>query len=343
MSISYLVLLHLAGILGGLTLKYFHIPAGALIGALVAVMGLNALCSVTITYPINLKIGIQIISGMVIGTRFTRADGKTLKTMMQPIIFLVLMLLSINFAFAMIMSASTDLAFMTSFFACAPGGVSDLALVAADFGAEVEQVAFLQLFRLVTVIIIFPPFIRRLLSIKETKSKSIENKTPGNGGTSGTHLFSVLIAGIGGLLFLFFHIPAGAILGAIFTIALLNLATDKASYPRFLKSAVQILAGCYIGSRVTFQTFTEGKVLLFPAVILLVELFVMVFLTASVLHTFCKMDWATALFSSTPGGISEMGLISEELGLETPKIVLMHTVRILAVLGILPSLAHLMT
>jgi uncharacterized membrane protein AbrB (regulator of aidB expression) len=36
-----------------------------------------------------------------------------------------------------------------------------------------------------------------------------------------------------------------------------------------------------------------------------------------------------------------MWLISDELGLQTPKIVLMHTFRILAVLGVLPVLAGL--
>jgi len=104
---------------------------------------------------------------------------------------------------------------------------------------------------------------------------------------------------------------------------------------------VQIFAGTYIGSKITAQTFLEIDILFAPALILTVELFVMAFLTAYILHKACKMDWATALFSSTPGGIQEMGLISDELGLQTPKIVLMHTFRILAVLGVLPVLAGL--
>lgn len=341
MAILYFLLLHGVGTLGGLFFKRLRIPAGALIGSLLAVMGFTALSSASYIYPINLRMGIQMLSGMVIGTRFTRKDIKTLKTMVQPVIILVIMLLAINFAFAKIMSVTTDLSFMTSFFACAPGGVSDLALVAVDFGAQLEQVAILQLFRLVSVIIIFPPLIRHLLSINNIKSKRTDIILPARTNTVKMHLISLFSACIGGLLFLILHIPAGAILGAIFAIALLNLATDKASYPTFLKSGVQILAGCYIGSRVTFQTFLGGSVLLLPAAILLLELFVMAFLTAFVLHRFCTMEWATALFSSTPGGISEMGLISEELGLETPKIVLMHTIRILAVLGVLPALAQL--
>jgi membrane AbrB-like protein len=154
-------------------------------------------------------------------------------------------------------------------------------------------------------------------------------------------LATIACALTGGLLFNAAAIPAGAILGSIVGVALLNLVSDKANYPKVLKILVQIAAGSYIGSRITVQTLFEIKVLVLPALILTIELFFMAFFTAAILHKVCHLDWATSLFSSTPGGIQEMGLISDELGLETPKIVLMHTFRILAVLGILPLIAGL--
>ncbi|MDT4762820.1 AbrB family transcriptional regulator [Sphaerochaeta sp. PS] len=340
MTLLYLILLHIAGGAGGFLLKRLRIPAGALIGSLLAAMLFNTLYSVAPAYPKELRLVIQIISGMVIGTRFTQSDIKMLKTMVKPVIILVIMLLAINMAFAYLMEMCTSLSFMTSFFACAPGGVSDLALVATDFGATMEHVALLQLFRLISVIIIFPPMIRKILphtdvqiqpkgAVKSTKPSSLKG-----------YLLSLATAFAGGGAFLLLQIPAGAILGSIFAIALLNIVTDKAAYPKPIKPWVQIFAGCYIGSKVTFQTIMEGKILLLPALILMVELFVMAFLTAFVLHKVCRLNWGTALFSATPGGIAEMGLISDELGLETPKIVLMHTFRILAVLGVLPLIAQ---
>jgi len=345
MIIAYLLFLHLTGSVGGLIAKRMRIPAGALIGSLLAAMVFNATYPVIPTYPKDLRLGIQILSGMVIGTRFTQADIKTLKTMVLPVIILVVMLLSINLGFAALMSRFTALSFMTSFFACAPGGVSDLALVAADFGATMEHVALLQLFRLISVIIIFPNIIRRLLPKKEMVLKptiqlTSEMKEKPNKQRYLSYLVSAATAFTGGGTFVLLGIPAGAILGSIFAIVLLNLATNGASYPSFLKPMVQIFAGCYIGSKVTFHTLMEGNILLLPALILLVELFVMAFLTAFVLNKVCHLNWGTALFSATPGGITEMGLIADEMGLETPKIVLMHTFRILAVLGVLPLIAQ---
>lgn len=338
MNLLPLLVLHVVGgATGALLLRRLRIPAGgALIGALVAVMILNSFQSNATIYPEDLRVFVQILSGLVIGTRFTRSDIKTLKTMVFPIIILVLTLLSTNLLFAFIMQHFTSLSFMTSFFACAPGGVSDLALVATDFGGAVmEHVALLQLFRLVSVIIVFPPMIRAMLKIDEKASPPAKTMTRVGSSISVSpswFLATIACALTGGLLFNAVSIPAGgAILGSIVGVALLNLVSDKATYPKVLKILVQIAAGSYIGSRITVQTLFEIKVLLLPAVILTIELFFMAFFTAAILHKFCRLDWATSLFSSTPpGGIQEMGLISDELGLETPpKIVLMHTFRIL--------------
>jgi len=343
MNLLPLLILHGAGVAGALLLRRLRIPAGTLIGALVAVMILNSFQSTATTYPKDLRVFVQIFSGLVIGTRFTRADIKTLKTMVFPVIILVVTLLTTNLLFAFIMYHFTSLSFMTSFFACAPGGVSDLALVATDFGAVMEHVALLQLFRLVSVIIVFPPIIRAMLKIDETVSPAKEKSRAGSSKSVPIHWFLATIACAltGGLFLNAAGIPAGAILGSIVGVALLNLASDKATYPRILKMLVQIAAGSYIGSRITIQTLFDIKILLLPAVILTIELFFMAFFTAAILHKICHLDWATSLFSSTPGGIQEMGLISDELGLETPKIVLMHTFRILAVLGVLPLIAGL--
>ncbi len=348
--ILQLLIMHAVGTLGGLLARKVRIPAGALIGSLITVIAFNAFTNATIIYPENLRIIIQICSGLVIGCRFTRADIKELRIMFKPVIVLVVFLLLINLIFAYIMAYFSELSLMTAFFACAPGGISDLVIISADFGANPEQVALLQLFRFVFVVSIFPPLMKRLF-LKDDIATPLQD-IPHKAATKGRFLFSFamarrmgvsfLVAAIGGICFFLLGIPAGPILGAIAAIIILNLATDSATYPRFFKTAIQLLAGCYIGSKVTLQTLMEGSELLVPLFILVVELFVMAFLTAFVIYKTSKLDFATALFSSTPGGITEMGIIAEEMGLDTPKIVLMHTIRIIAVIGMLPFLVGIL-
>lgn len=344
MNLLLFVLLHVVGALGGLLLRKLRLPAGALVGAMLGVMIFNSFTTLAPSSPHELRILVQIVSGLVIGTRFSRSDVQSLRTMALPVIVLVTVLLATNLVFAFLMEHFTSLSFMTSFFACAPGGVSDLALVATDFGAVMEHVALLQLFRLSLVIIVFPPMIRAMLKIKQPGNHLNQRETPrANKQTKSLHHYvsTFLCALAGGLLLYVLKVPAGTILGSIIAVAILNVARQNAVYPSCVKVLVQIFAGTYIGSKITAQTFLEVKFLLVPSFILTLELFVMAFLTAYILHKVCRMDWATALFSSTPGGIQEMGLISDELGLQTPKIVLMHTFRILAVLGVLPVLAGL--
>ena len=364
-----LVLLHVFGFAGGLLARRLKIPAGGLIGSLLAVLLFNTILGAYPVYPLEFRVVIQMFAGLVIGCRFTRSDIRNLKLMLKPVVLLVVLLILINLLFAFLMAQVSNVSLMTAFFACAPGGVSDLALVAADFGAEMEQVALLQLFRLVFVVIVFPPIMKKMFPTHAT------DVTPATHATDAIHpmqhelaksskengfsheevipsqsllvrsmwfFISSIVAIAGGYLFKYIGIPAGAIVGAIFGMILLNLATNKATYPGLLKTAVQLLAGCYIGSKMTSQVLSEIPTLAIPLVVLILELFFMAFVTAYIIHKLTKLNFATALFSSIPGGITEMSIISEEMGLDTPKIVLMHTCRIIAVLSILPSLVRIL-
>ncbi len=350
-----LVLLHVFGIGGGLLAKRLRIPAGGLIGSLLAVLLFNTFSRAYPLYPLEFRVVIQMFAGLVIGCRFTRSDIRNLKLMIKPVVLLVLLLILINLLFAFLMAQVSNVSLMTAFFACAPGGVSDLALVAADFGAEMEQVAILQLFRLMFVVVVFPPIMKKMFSShpihplhaepdlpSADSSSNLVGKGPAKSGIGRLiwMVVSSIVAITGGYLFNYIGFPAGAIVGAIFSIILLNLATDKAAYPRVLKTIVQLLAGCYIGSKMTSQVLSEIPKLMLPLAVLIIELFFMAFVTAYIIHKLTKLNFATALFSSIPGGITEMSIISEEMGLDTPKIVLMHTCRIIAVLAILPSLVR---
>ena len=60
---------------------------------------------------------------------------------------------------AVIISRCTDMDLVTALFACAPGGLTDMALIAADLGADSTKVAGMQMLRLVSVIALYPTII----------------------------------------------------------------------------------------------------------------------------------------------------------------------------------------
>lgn len=181
-----------------------------------------------------------------------------------------------------------------------------------------------------------------ILRIPTPTEVSYSEAGSANGGNRNVDfLLTLTSAAVGGVGFYLLKIPAGAILGAIIGTVVFNLVTERAYYPPWAKTTAQAGAGTYIGSKITIQVMIASKVLFVPALLLIVELIVMALVTGFFLRTICKMSWPTALFSATPAGIQEIGLISDEMGLETPKIVLLHTVRVMSVLSFLPFLVQL--
>lgn len=310
---------------------------------------LNLLSNHSATYPPGLRLVIQSCSGIVIGSRFKYSDLRDLRQMVLPIIILVIMMLFFNVAFAMVISQVTNLTAITALLACAPGGVSDIALVASDFGANTEQVALLQIFRFVTVILFFPLFVKKFFC-KDTGENHKTDRTDTasdekqillkNTGIKKLALF-IPAAALASLLFRMLNIPAGALIGSMLITLILNMTVGDVYIPKIFKTVLQLLAGCYIGSRITMDAILSLKSLVLPMLLIIVELLLMVFVTSWMIGRITKIDKKTCLFSCIPGGMSEMGMIAEEMRLDLPKIMLMHSCRLVAVICLIPVFAGL--
>ena len=60
-------------------------------------------------------------------------------------------------------------------------------------------------------------------------------------------LLTILVAAAGSYLFYKFRIPAGALIGAIIFSAALNIITGVGTFPGFMKTVLQAVAGAFIG------------------------------------------------------------------------------------------------
>lgn len=345
MNVLLLLCLHIAAALGAFLLLRIKAPAAALVGSMFGVVIFFVVTSTEVAYPPALRLVAQVLSGLIIGMRFSRRDVQALKSMGGPALLLLTLTTVVNLAFSFFMFEATDFNYMTALFTTGLGGVSDLALIATDFGADMEQVALLQLFRLVTVVIVFPPMVKAMIGRKSPALPGTRAKASGEEKIRYRSIkFTTTLAAafVGGIAFDLLHIPAGGILGSIIATALWNILTTRGGTPASMKSVAQTMAGAYIGSNLTVATLLQIKLLFVPYLILVIEIFVTAYLGAWLFSRLFKFDWATALFCAAPGGIQVMGLIGEDLGLDPPKIVLLHTVRILGALTIIPILARLL-
>jgi len=355
---AYLVLIHAVGLAGGLFAKRLRIPAGALLGSMALVTVFNIAAGSGFHYPPDLRLIVQVAAGAAIGLSFTHADIPALRRLAKPAAILVSMLGGFNILFALLISRLTGFDLITALFATAPGGVSDMALIAADFGANIQKVAILQLFRFVFIVSMFPFIVRKMLQKSrgpntgdleqkeaEIKTESREQKTerPKLRVLIAKSARTLLAAGAGAALARWLGLPAGGIIGALAATVMLGTIFQAAYLPKWTRTAIQIFAGCFIGSQISPATLIYLQLLFLPMALILAQLMLMTFGTAWVLRRFCKMDRATSLFSSIPGGFMEMNIIAQEMGLPVPEIVLMNTCRLIGVICMMPILLFLFT
>lgn len=152
------------------------------------------------------------------------------------------------------------------------------------------------------------------------------------------------LAGAGGLLGEASGLPAGALLGALMTVAAYNLSTDGAAQlPAVIRDTSRILVGTVIGSLVTPALLSSLGVHL-PWAVLFTALIILAGLMAGwLLARLTGLDMPTALLSCSPGGMPEMSALASELGARVDVVLGIHVIRKIIVLIVVPLLVLQLT
>lgn len=151
------------------------------------------------------------------------------------------------------------------------------------------------------------------------------------------------VAAVGGMLFRWLGITAGALTGGMLASAIYCILRGTVKFPNGLKFLLQIMAGAYIGIGIDRACVATMPNLLAPALIMAFGIYLFVFLMAWLMHRLFNLDMAVCLLSCTPGGVQEMSLLSEELGSDTAKIAVMQTIRLIFVILLFPTMLSIIT
>lgn len=155
-------------------------------------------------------------------------------------------------------------------------------------------------------------------------------------------VLTAVVAAVCGIIGKWSGVPVGALLFALIGVIALKLLFDKAYLPIWMKRAAQVLSGCYIGSSVTLQDVLELKELI-PAVILLLLGYTAACLViGSIISRPCGMSRRESMLAATPAGASDMALISADLGVQSPYLIVLQVVRMLVVISVFPQIIHLL-
>lgn len=333
---------------GGMLGRRCKLPAGFLTGAIIAVVVCN-LASSQMYFPGELRPYVQIASGALVGSRIKRKDLHGMLQLIAPGIILIIGMLTMNILFGLLLYHFTNLDAFTAFYGAAPGGMQDMGLIAQDFGADPVIVSVIQLVRLVFILTCFPFFYRKVN--QPTKNES-DNECYKDAPSQKVQLdiitskkdktirliLTVALAILGGLAFKAIGVPGGALTGAMLLVIAFGIITEKSYFPANLKGTIQIFAGAYIGSQVQLSSLTTMRELLVPLFLLCIGIMIVTYVVAFIMSKVSKLDMVSCMLMSTPGGLSEMTLLADEFGCNVPKVVVIHTLRVMVVISLFPTI-----
>ena len=341
MDIINLILTLIIAILGGYLASKKKVPAAYMLGALFLVALFN-ICSNKAFLPNYFKFITQIATGTFIGSKFRSEDIKMLKKVIIPGMTMVLLMITFSFILSYLMSTFLGIDNLTSFFATAPGGIMDISLIAYDFKANSSQVALLQLIRLISVISFVPFFTKKCYERSNKKNISFKQEIKNEIKEDKSFLFTVIVGIIGGIIGYFSHLPAGTMSCSMALVAYFNVKTHKAYMPLTLRKIIQSFGGALIGAKVTLSDVIALKNLILPIILIIIGFCLMNILVGFFLYKTTKFSLSTALLSASPGGMSDISLMAEDLGANGPQVASMQFLRAIFIVGVYPIIIKIL-
>ena len=161
--LATLALYLLAGTTVGLLALLSGIPAAPLAGALLGagIVSMSGQLEPA-TWPTGTRTALEIGIGTGIGTGLTRASLEQLQLLWRPAVLITLALVMTGVVVGLWTSRLLGIDPVVALLGAAPGGISGMSLVGAEFGVG-AAVAALHAVRLITVLLVLPLVVRLIV------------------------------------------------------------------------------------------------------------------------------------------------------------------------------------
>jgi hypothetical protein len=354
---NFIITLITALIFGFIALR-LKVPAGALLGSVVGIIILNSFTEMAL-FPDEIKIFSTSLIGAYVGCNVTREDIRQMRIIAKPVAVMVLIMFSYNMISSILLTKTSGLDFTTAFLAMSPAGIADMSLIALEMGANAPAVTTIQMMRLIAVITLCPFVIKGNISffrkrgyvesllVEPVKEDSKEISL----GESGKYknvkkikrnklAVTIFIAIITGIIGKISGFPAGNLLFPMCAIIAVNLSKEYAYMPTSIRRFAQMLSGALIGIQFSLKDLLMIWDSIVPVFMAVIGWIIINQIMGVIINRWAKIPLTTALFSSAPGGLTDMGIIAAELGGNSAVITSFQFARVLSVVMFYPILIH---
>ncbi len=157
------LLIYLAiGFVGGVLGAQTKLPAGVMLGAVLAVIGTKLIFRASWATPAAYGFFCQVVLGVLIALTYRPGMFREMGYLILPIVISTVYLVVCGFLLAFIFKKWLPLDFPTAYIATSPGGMSALVPMAPDLGVNAALISSFHFFRIFFVLCT-APFIFKLM------------------------------------------------------------------------------------------------------------------------------------------------------------------------------------
>ena len=142
--------------LGGLLGCKLKIPAGAMVGAMLAVIIFKMVTKLDWDVPRNFNLGLQILLGLMVGSTFHPDMLKIMGQIIFPVVTSTLFLVGTGLVLSLLFTKFGILDIGTAYLGTSPGAMSALIVLALDNKTNPALVTCFHFFRVVFIILTTP-------------------------------------------------------------------------------------------------------------------------------------------------------------------------------------------
>lgn len=318
-----------AGGAGGFVFRALHLPLPWTLGAMAGAALLAALDR-RLILPAVFRDAARPVIGVMAGSAFT---PPVLAGMARqwPVLVLLLAFFVATTGLGMVFFRRRGLDGRTALLASMPGGLGEMALMGAQFGADVRALMLIHSVRIMMVVTVIPFAVTILTGRALTGSPAAAAHGGGSLlGAQGALLLACTVAGyllgrplrdLGGLML----VPL-LLSGALHGVQALTV-----SPPYWIVAGMQVVIGCISGARFAGVTLAEARRMLGIAALWAGLLIALALIVASLSAWAFHLSAMGLFLALAPGGFAEMSVIAVATGIETGFVIACHTFRVLYV------------
>jgi membrane AbrB-like protein len=322
---------------GGLTLGLLGMPAGFLSGSILAV-ACGSLAGRPMLMPTPLMRTLLVLIGMSLGAVVTPATLNGMATYPLSIACLIVAMITISASGAAYLRIVHGWDTITAYLAAAPGGLSQVMGLAAEFDADMRGIAIVQTVRVVIVAVGLPAGLSMLGLVGHT--------TRSLGGTFdpaqiGELAILIVASTVAALIAYKIRFPGGLLFGAMLTSAALHgSGLIHVVMPWWVTNTVMIAFGAVTGSRFAgtplrlVMHYIAAALGSFAIAVTITAIF------AAGLVGILALPIAEVMIAYAPGAVDAMMLLALALNLDPVYVGAHHLVRIFYVSLTMPLVAH---